>query len=57
MVKGMSYESAHKLASGKESAMRKKWAEFRFLGDDWPVSLELPEFLPPTRKSHPPGGV
>jgi hypothetical protein len=46
MVKGMSYEKAHDLASQKESKMRKKWKAFRFLGDDWPMSLDLPGFFP-----------
>jgi hypothetical protein len=42
----MDYEPAHKLASKIEQSMRKKWKDFPFLSDDWPVSLDLPGFFP-----------
>lgn len=46
MEKGMGYENAHKLASKVEQSLRKKWKDFPFLGDDWPVSPDLPAFFP-----------
>jgi hypothetical protein len=46
MGKGMKYERAHDLASVHEQKMRRKWKDFPFLGDDWPVSLDLPAFFP-----------
>jgi hypothetical protein len=46
MEKGMEYEQAHKLASKVEQSLRKKWKDFPFLGDDWPVSPDLPAFFP-----------
>lgn len=46
METGLKYEQAHKMASKTEQALRKKWKDFPFLSDDWPVSPDLPSFFP-----------
>ncbi|MBW8890051.1 MAG: hypothetical protein JF616_20035 [Fibrobacteres bacterium] len=46
MEKGAKYDQAHQLASKMEQGLRKKWKDFPFLSDDWPVSPDLPAFFP-----------